>query len=277
MKSLTFQNIKDNLKLLKKYIVLYVHFFNQNSKTMLEYKTDFVIGIISTFVNQFYGIFFVWVIFENIKQIHGWTFYEITFVYGLLTIAKGIDMFFCDNLYCLGLEYVREGTFDIFMIRPLSPLFQLLASYMQQDGIGLVLLGSIVITRSLAELHIHLGIFEILMLFIMVLSGAAIISAINLIMATFGFKTVNSHIIMSSVNSLQDFALYPILIYPKAIGIILTWIIPYAFVSFYPAGYFLHKGLVEYAFLTPVIAVVLWVIALKVWSIGIKNYSSTGS
>lgn len=277
MKSLTLQNIKDNLRMLKKYIVLYVHFFNQNSKTMLEYKTDFVIGIISTFVNQFYGIFFVWVIFENIKQIHGWTFYEITFVYGLLTIAKGIDMFFCDNLYCLGLEYVREGTFDIFMIRPLSPLFQLLASYMQQDGIGLVLLGAIVIARSLAELHITLSALDILMLLVMVLSGAAIISAINLIMATFGFKTVNSHIIMSSVNSLQDFALYPILIYPKAIGIILTWIIPYAFVSFYPAGYFLHKGMVEYAFITPVIAVVLWAIALKVWSIGIKNYSSTGS
>lgn len=277
MKDLTLQNIKDNLRMLKKYIILYVHFFNQNAKTMLEYKTDFVIGIISTFVNQFYGIFFVWVIFENIKQIHGWTFYEITFVYGLLTIAKGIDMFFCDNLYCLGLEYVREGTFDIFMIRPLSPLFQLLASYMQQDGIGLVLLGAIVIARSLSELHITLGALDILMLFVMVLSGAAIISAINLIMATFGFKTVNSHIIMSSVNSLQDFALYPILIYPKAIGIILTWIIPYAFVSFYPAGFFLHKGLVEYAFLTPVIAVVLWVIALKVWSIGIKNYSSTGS
>lgn len=277
MKSLTLQNIKDNLRMLKKYIILYVHFFNQNSKTMLEYKTDFVIGIISTFVNQFYGIFFVWVIFENIKQIHGWTFYEITFVYGLLTIAKGIDMFFCDNLYCLGLEYVREGTFDIFMIRPLSPLFQLVASYMQQDGIGLVLLGAIVIARSLAELHIQLGALDILMLFIMVLSGAAIISAINLIMATFGFKTVNSHIIMSSVNSLQDFALYPILIYPKAIGIILTWIIPYAFVSFYPAGYFLHKGMVEYAFLTPIIAVILWIIALKAWNIGIKNYSSTGS
>lgn len=263
--------------MLKKYIYLYCEFFKQNAKTMIEYKTDFVIGIFSTFINQFYGIFFIWVIFENIKQIHGWTFYEITFVYGLLTMAKGIDMFFFDNLYCLGFEYVREGTFDIFLIRPLSPLFQLVASYMQQDGIGLLLLGGIVITRSLSELHIILKPLDILLLIIMIISGAAIISAINLITATFGFKTVNSHVIMSSISSIQEFAFYPILIYPKFIGFLLTWIIPYAFASFYPADYFLHKGFEHYSLLTPVIAIVLWIIAIKIWNIGLKNYSSTGS
>lgn len=265
------------MKMFKKYLSLYWEFFKQNAKTMLEYKTDFVIGIISTFINQFYGIFFVWVIFENIKQIHGWTFYEITFVYGLLTMAKGIDMFFFDNLFCLGFEYVREGSFDIFMIRPISPLFQLVASYMQQDGIGLVLLGAIVIARSLSELHIALSPLDVVFLAIFVISGAAIISAINLITATLGFKTVNSHIIMTSISSLQDFALYPILIYPKFIGFLLTWLIPYAFASFYPAQYFLHKGFQMYSLFTPLVAIVLWAIALKVWSIGIKNYSSTGS
>jgi len=265
------------MKMLKKYLTLYWEFFKQNAKTMIEYKTDFVIGIISTFINQFYGIFFVWVIFENIKQIHGWTFYEITFVYGLLTMAKGIDMFFFDNLYSLGFEYVRDGSFDIFMIRPLSPLFQLVASYMQQDGIGLLLLGAIVIARSLQELHIVLGPLHILFLIIFVISGAAIISAINLMTATLGFKTVNSHIIMSSVSSLQDFALYPILIYPKFIGFILTWIIPYAFASFYPADYFLRKGYQMYSIFTPIVAILLWVVAIKVWKIGLKNYSSTGS
>lgn len=261
----------------KKYVTLYIEFLKQNAKTMLEYKSDFIIGVFSTLLTQFYGIFFVWVIFENIKQIHGWTFYEITFVYGLLTLAKGIDMFFFDNLHALGFEYVREGKFDIFMIRPISPLFQLLASHMQQDGIGLLILGLVVITKSLAELKITLGFVDILLLILFVICGAAIISAINLIMATTGFKTMNSHIIMSSVNSFQEFAFYPILIYPKFIGFILTWIIPYAFASFYPADYFLHKGFEIYSLFSPLIAVFLWFIALKVWKLGLSNYSSTGS
>ena len=119
-----------------KYVTLYIEFLKQNLKTMLEYKADFAIGVSSTLLTQFCGIFFVWVIFENIKQIHGWTFYEITFVYGLLTLAKGFDMFFFDNLNALGFEYVREGKLDIFMIRPISPLFQLVASHIMPDGIG---------------------------------------------------------------------------------------------------------------------------------------------
>lgn len=261
----------------KKHFFLYFNFMNQNLKTMLEYKADFIIGVFSTLLHQFYGIFFVWVIFENIKQIHGWSFYEITFVYGLLTLAKGIDMFFFDNLHALGFEYVREGKFDIFMIRPLSPLFQLLASHMQQDGIGLLILGSIVVIKSLAELHITLHAFNIFLLVIMVISGAAIISAINVITATFGFKTVNSHVIMGSVNSLQEFAFYPILIYPKFISAILTWVIPYAFASFYPANYFLNKGYEHLSLVSPLIAIFLWIVALKVWKFGINNYSSTGS
>jgi ABC-2 type transport system permease protein len=262
---------------MRKYISLYFEFFKQNLKTMLEYKTDFVIGVFSTLITQFYGIFFVWVIFENIKQIHGWTFYEITFVYGLLTLAKGIDMFFFDNLHALGFEYVRAGKFDIFMIRPLSPLFQLVASYTQQDGIGLFILGLIVVSKSLAELHITLNFWGFLLLAIFVISGAGIISAINLIFATTGFKTTNSHIVMSSINSFQEFVYYPIAIYPKAIGFILTWIIPFAFTSFYPADFFLHKGDMDLSFLTPVIAVILWIIALRVWNWGLKNYTSTGS
>lgn len=262
---------------IRKHIPLYFNFLSQNVKTMLEYKTDFFIGIFATFLTQFYGIFFVWIIFENIKQIHGWTFYEITFVYGLLTTAQGIDMFFFDNLYALGFEYIREGKFDMFMIRPVSPLFQLLANHIQQDGIGLFILGIIVLVKSLTELNIHLSPLNILLLVIMIISGAAIISAINVITASTGFKTVNSHIIMSSVASLQEFALYPILIYPKVISTVLTWLIPYAFASFYPANYFLHKGFEHLSLISPFIAIFLWVIALKVWKIGINNYSSTGS
>ena len=152
----------------KKYVTLYMEFLKQNAKTMLEYKSDFIIGVFSTLLSQFYGIFFVWVIFENIKQIHGWTFYEITFVYGLLTLAKGIDMFFFDNLHALGFEYVREGKFDIFMIRPISPLFQLVASHIMPDGIGLLVLGFIVVSKSLMELKIVLDFPQIFLLIIFI-------------------------------------------------------------------------------------------------------------
>ena len=260
-----------------KYIYLYIEFLKQNLKVVLEYKTDFFIGVFSTLLIQFCGIFFVWILFENVKTINGWTFYEITFVYGFLTLAKALDMLFFDNLHALGWEYVRGGKFDILLTKPISPLFQLIASMIQQDGLGSFITGIIIVSKSLYELKIHLGAMDILLLVIFVLSGAMILAAINIITATSAFWTVNSHVIMGSVASLQDFALYPILIYPKFIGFLLTWIVPYAFASFYPANYFLHKGFYNYAFFSPFIAVLVWYISLKVWNFGLKNYTSTGS
>ena len=260
-----------------KYISLYKEFIKQHLKITLEYKADFIIGAFSTFLTQFCGLFFIWVLFENVKQIKGWSFYEITFVYGLLTLAKALDMIFFDNLLDLGWEYIREGKFDIFMMRPISPLFQVLASRLQYDGLGLFLIGFLIILKSVLALKLSIGIGSFLMLVVFVISGAMILSAINLITSTAGFWTVNSHIIMESVASLQEFALYPITIYPKFISLLLTWVIPYAFASFYPANFFLHKGFGLYSLFAPVIAIILWVIALKIWRFGVKNYTSTGS
>lgn len=263
--------------MLKKYLKLYVEFIKQNLKVMFEYKNDFVIGVFSTLLTQYCGIFFVWVLFANVTQIKGWSFYEVAFVYGLLTLAKSIDMLFFYNLLGLGWDYIREGRFDIIMIRPISPLFQIISSKIHQEGFGLLIIGLVVVSKSISMLHLHFSTLNYMLMSLFVICGGLILSAINLITATSAFWTVNSSVVVESIASLQEFALYPIMIYPKIIGYILTWVIPYAFASFYPATFFLHKGFSEYALLSPIIAALLWFIALKVWNFGLSHYSSTGS
>lgn len=260
-----------------KYPKLYLEFVKQNIKVMLEYRVDFIIGALSTFLMQLGGILFVWVVFENIHDLNGWSFYEVTFVYGLLTMGKAINHIFFDNLWVLGQQYIRQGRFDILLLRPISPLFHLIADKLQQDGFGHLLVGIIIMNKSMNELNIHMGAIDILMLIIFILSSGAIFSALNLITSIGGFWTVNSNALMWPVFSTHEFALYPLSIYHKLIRIALTWVVPYAFASFYPVNYFLDKGYKNMAYLTPVVAIVLWMIGLRVWNFGIKHYSSTGS
>jgi ABC-2 type transport system permease protein len=70
---------------------------------------------------------------------------------------------------------------------------------------------------------------------------------------------------------------YPLTIYPKAIGVWLTWVIPYGFASFYPASYLLGKDIGALAWLGPVVAAALLALAYAVWRFGLRYYSSTGS
>ncbi len=260
-----------------RYIKLYWEFVKQNIKIMLEYRADFLIGAFSSFFIQLGGILFVWIIFQNIGDIHGWTFYEVALVYGLLSIAKSINHIFFDNLWVLGNQYIRQGTFDILLLRPISPLFHLVANKLQQDGIGNMIIGFVIVIKSMQELQLSIGALDILLLGIFILCGGAIFAAINLITCTVSFWVVNSNMFMWSVFSIHEFALYPLTIFHKSIGIILTWIIPYAFASFYPANLFLNKGFEQLSWVSPVMAVVLWIIALRVWRFGLMNYTSTGS
>lgn len=260
-----------------KYPRLYWEFMKQNAKVMLEYRADFIIGFLSTFVLQIGGIFFVWVVFANVGEIKGWSFYEVTFVYGLLTLAKSINHIFFDNLWVLGMIYIREGKFDTLLLRPISPLFHLIADRLQQDGFGNFVIGLILVFGSLGNLNVSFGFMDYILLVVFVISGGLIFAAINLITCTSSFWVVQSNIFMWSVFSLSDFALYPLSIYKKFISMIITWIIPYAFASFYPASLFLDKGYSIISWLSPIVAVVLCLIAKQVWNFGIRSYSSTGS
>jgi len=74
------------------------------------------------------------------------------------------------------------------------------------------------------------------------------------------------------------FGRYPITIYNTAIQFMLSWIIPFAFASFYPTVQYL--GRTEFQkefFLIPIVAAVLIGLALWVWGMGVRQYKSTGS
>jgi ABC-2 type transport system permease protein len=79
------------------------------------------------------------------------------------------------------------------------------------------------------------------------------------------------------VFTMNEFAKYPLSIYHSSIRILLTWIIPYGFVSFYPASYLLGRDVGPLVWLSPFVALVFIFIAYRVWLFGLRHYSSTGS
>ena len=81
---------------------------------------------------------------------------------------------------------------------------------------------------------------------------------------------------------LREFADYPVSIYLRALQIILTFVLPYAFINFFPAQYFLQKNdfllfhpLIQY--LSPAVGAIMFAIAVVFWKIGLRHYQSTGS
>ena len=115
------------------------------------------------------------------------------------------------------------------------------------------------------------------MLVLAVLSGGGIFIALNLITCVTSFWIVDSIPVTRLVFDNHLFAQYPLTIYPKAINILLTWIVPYGLASFYPASYLLDRGAGNLAWIAPFISALLLFLGYRFWQFGLRHYNSTGT
>jgi ABC-2 type transport system permease protein len=262
---------------MSRYLSLYLLFLSQRLKALLEYRANFIIGAASTIFLQASSILAIWVVMQKVPTLNGWTYDEILLVYGFITLAKSINHMFADNLWTLGRTYIRSGGFDRFLVRPIDPLFHLLADRFCQDGVGNFLVGVALVIKASISLHIHWSFLNLLMLLTNVISGGLIFIALNLITCTAAFWIVDSVPVTRLVFDNHLFAQYPLTIYPKAINILLTWIIPYGLASFYPASYILGRDLGWVAWLAPFVAALLLFLGYRFWQFGLRHYNSTGT
>lgn len=262
---------------MKRYIWLYWHFLIQQFKTLMEYRLNFFVGATSYVLNQAAGIAAVWVIMIQVPSLNGWSLEELLLIYGLLTASRSLEMMFADNLWVLGGRYIQTGAFDRFLVRPINPLFHLLADRFNHEGIGNLIVGLALIGTSWVRLGINTDFVNSLYLIVAVLSGGVIFSALNLITATLAFWTIENLPFTKMVHDLHEFAKYPLSMYHPSVQIGLTWLIPFGFASFYPASYLLGKEVTNVVWLGPLVAGTLALLAYRIWLFGLRHYASTGT
>jgi len=262
---------------MRRYLDLYWMFLLQRFKILMEYRVNFIIGAASTVAFQAAGLLTVWVVMSQIPDLNGWTLNEILLIYGLLVLAKSLNHMFADNLWTIGRQYIRTGNFDRFLVRPIDPLFHLLADRFCHDGVGNFLVGAALVAISTGALGVVWTPLNVLYLLMAILSGGAIFFALNLATCVSAFWIVESVPVTRAVFENHLFAQYRSEEHPRAIGFLLTWLIPYGLASFYPASYLIGRDVGVLAWMPPVVATLLVIGAYRFWVFGLKHYSGTGS
>jgi ABC-2 type transport system permease protein len=101
--------------------------------------------------------------------------------------------------------------------------------------------------------------------------------SLALFSSAFVIKTFRSMRIYDIIESLYEFGKYPHSIFPKAINLTLSFLFPLFIIASLPAEIVL-KGfynLENYLFSFIVVLVIL-ILAIKIWFLTIKGYSSAG-
>lgn len=263
---------------MKRYFRLYSKFLQQYIKSLMEYRLDFVLGLIGFIFVQMTGVIFLKLVFNCIPNLRGWDFYEILFIYGLAQIPRGIDHIFTDYLWIFSWKTIVKGEFDRYLLRPINPLFQVISESFQPDGFGELIIGTVLVIISSVNLDFSWGFIKIISLIIIIIFATLIYSGIKLATTSIAFwvKYAQSYLFM--VYQLSGFAKYPMGIYPKAIKGILTFIVPFAFTGYFPGAYLLgRESMFMGVVLTVIISLIVISIAYLIWLRGIKVYESAGS
>lgn len=263
---------------MKRYIRLYKKFLQQYIKSLMEYRIDFILGLVGFIFVQIAGIIFLKLVFNCIPDLKGWSYYEIIFIYGLAQIPRGIDHIFTDYLWIFSWKTIVKGEFDRYLLRPINPLFQVISESFQPDGFGELIVGTILVVTAYVKLNLSFGLEEVISLVFIIIFATLIYTAIKLAVTSIAFwvKFAQSYLFM--VYQLSTFAKYPIGIYPKVIKLILTFLVPFAFTGYYPGAYLLGKESIWIGVVaTCAIGLVAIIIAYRIWLRGIKVYESAGS
>lgn len=244
---------------------------------MLQYRSDFLIGAGSFVFIQASGILFMVLIFQQIPDLNGWSLTEMMFLYGYFQLPRGLDHLLTDNIWLIPTK-VRRGEIDRYLLRPINPLFQLVIERFQIEAFGELIVGVALMVYTIPLLKIPMTISNLFFGLIFIVLGALIYMSIKLITASIGFWVINSMPIMTTIYNIADFSKYPTTIFPKVIQWTVTYLIPFAFVSFLPASALLDRGnpweiLGGSAFAV----VILSGFAYRIWVLGLKSYQSVGS
>lgn len=247
----------------------------------MQYRMNFILQVTFGLGYQGTGFIFIWVVLSRFQALAGWSLGQIAFLYGLRLTTHGLFVILFGRLSALD-QQVREGKFDRYLIRPLPPLLQIMATEVRVSAIGDALGGVALFLAASALVRVDWSPAAVLYLLLAIAGGCLVEAALKLAVAAFSFRTLNTTSLVFLVdNVFSNFGNYPLRIYGAGVRWLLTFGIPVAFVAYFPATVLLGRtqeltvpSLIAY--LAPAAGLLWFGLAYQLFRHELRAYQSSG-
>jgi ABC-2 type transport system permease protein len=249
-------------------------------RASLAYPASFVLMTVSGFLITGLDFVALWLMFSHLDRLGGFSLMEIALLYG----ASGIGLRVADLLIG-GVErigtYVRTGRLDQMLTKPVPLLVQICADNFSLRRFGQI--SQAVIVFAVACVRVDWTPLRVLVAVSMIVCSGVIFFGLFVGFSCLQFWTTDAS---ETANAFtyggNTITQYPLAIYPGELTKGLTFLLPIAFVNWYPCLYLLGRtdpfGLPSWLqFCSPVAAAVVLAAALLAWRAGVRHYTSTGS
>jgi len=258
---------------------LFWYFFRLRLRERMEYRGAFLIGLIAQGLAYVAEFTVIWILVHRFGTLGGWEWNEVAFLYSLNLMSYAIGAAFTYSQTELE-GMVQKGTFDGVLIRPLNPYLSLAAQQFNVGYIGHIVIAFAILVWSLGNLAIDWSVTSVVFLGLALIGASLLQAAVLTLLGAWSFTFVRATFLFGFAGTLRTFITYPITIYSAGLQVVLTVIVPFAFVNFYPASALLGKegqlfpGWIGW--ITPLVGIAVFAFAYRVWNKGVDRYQGAG-
>lgn len=254
---------------------VYMKFKSLSIRVAMEYVANFWMMAISGIAMR--GVFYlvVVILFRNIPTIAGWSEMELFMMMGFLFASEGFCTIMFDGVWHLT-SYVYTGKLDTLLVRPVSPLYQLLCDQIGLQGFGIAPMGLITLGISMRALGL-LSPMNLLLAVLFLACGIVLRMSTTLLFVTTILYVKGSNFnIPFLAHSIGEYGRYPLAVYPFWMRFILLVIIPSGFIGYVPA--LVMRGIHPFLLTCVLIGmtVLFFLVARLFFYAGIRKYESLG-
>jgi ABC-2 type transport system permease protein len=247
-------------------------------KRRLTYRGDLVLAGLDEVMRGLVALILLQVYVSKTPELHGWSQHELLFILGFSMVPIALFHTFCGNLYQLSNTYIIQGNLDRVLLRPYPSFLQICFDRIAIEDLSGVLLGLAVMATAVSGLpDFDMGPLHLASIGVLMVSAFGVVVAVFMAFAASGFWFEDRVGMVPPVYNLMEFGRWPTGIYHPMLKLLITCVIPFSFVAFYPAGFLLRGDEPLPALLTPLVAICSLMVAGWLWRTGIRRYHSSGS
>lgn len=251
-------------------------------RSQLQYRLSFALTVTGNLLLSFLDFAAILVLFGQVDALGEWTVAEVGLLYGISCVSFALTDLAVGQLDQLP-RMIREGEFDQILVRPLGSLLQVISADIAVRHLGRLAQGFAVLVVALTQLDVDWSPGRVAMLVVAIVAGSAIFAGVWVAFSTVAFWLIDSLEVANAFTYGGNMvAQYPINIFGRWLRDLVIFVIPLAFVSYFPALYLLGKedalGFPRaFQFASPLVAVATSLAGWALWRTAVRRYRSVGS
>lgn len=264
-------------------IKIALQYLKRSIKVRMQYRADTAMATLAVFLRESTSIIVIYLTLMKFEMLGDWNVNELLFLYSILFLTYAFVVVLFADLRDFS-RMIREGRFDRLMITPRGLLFQLISNNADiMAALGHGTLGIVLFICTANSVGIVWNLPTILYYICAIISGILIQGGIFIFFSSLSFFFVETNSLREIFYwNMRRFAGYPISIFNKVFQIIMIYIVPFAFVNYFPAQYLLRKEDMSnypdiFMYIAPLIGLLIYGLAYIFWRFSVKHYKSTGN